>query len=165
MEGEGEGATLSPTLNKPPLWIFMTLTEHLAFTGAAAVVLAPFVTPLELAAFATGSVLIDVDHYILYVSRTGRFGIASMFRYFHDLQPIQRSIPYIGLCFFHTIDILLLIALLSFLHPLFAFIAAGCLYHFVLDLYHLRREKVLFIRAYFLLEHLIRRRAPGYPWY
>ena len=33
------------------------------------------------------------------------------------------------------------------------------------QLFDLRRKGVIFIRPFFLLEHFIRRRAKGYPWY
>jgi hypothetical protein len=143
----------------------MTLTEHMALTGIAAAVLAPFLGSVEILIFATGSVLIDVDHYLLYMLRTRRFDIRGMFRYFDELLPIQKTIPYVGLCLFHTIDFFLLVGILAFFHHYFLILLAGCLFHFLIDLIDLNRKGVPFIRPYFLLEHAIRRRAGGYPWY
>jgi len=143
----------------------MTLTQHVALTGIAAAALTPFLNGTELVLFAAGGVLIDVDHYLLYVARRRDFSVPGMFRYFEELQPIQSSIPYVGLCVFHTIDFFLLLALLAHFHPALHALLAGCLFHFVLDLFDLRRKGALYIRAYFLLEHFIRRRAKGYPWY
>jgi hypothetical protein len=143
----------------------MTLTQHLALTGLAAAGLAPVLEGGEIAVFAVGAVLIDFDHYLLYVQRRRDFSVPGMFRYFEQLQPIQSTIPYVGLCLFHTIDFFLLLALLGHFFPLFHYLLAGCLFHFVIDLFDLWRKKVLFIRAYFLIEHLIRRRSKGYPWY
>ncbi|HEY6873061.1 MAG TPA: hypothetical protein VI298_10090 [Geobacteraceae bacterium] len=143
----------------------MTLTQHLAITGAAAAVLLPFRGGEEILLFAAGSVLIDADHYLLYVQRTRRFDIRGMFRYFDDLQPVQKTIPYVGLCLFHTIDFFLLVGILALFRPLFVPLLAGLLFHFACDLIDLRRKGVPFIRPYFLLEHAIRRRADGYPWY
>ena len=143
----------------------MTLKQHLAITGVAAAALLPFREPAEIILFAAGSVLIDVDHYLLYVQRTRRFDVRGMFRYFDGLQPIQKTIPYVGLCLFHTIDFFLLIGLLALFQPLLFPLLAGFLFHFAFDLIDLRRKGVPFIRAYFLLEHAIRRRADGYPWY
>ena len=143
----------------------MTLTQHAALTGVAAAVLTPFLDGGEIILFAVGAVLIDVDHYLLYMQRRRSLSITGMFRYFDQLQPIQRTIPYVGLCVFHTIDFFLLLAVLAHFYPLFHALLAGCLFHFVLDLFDLRRKGVLYIRAYFLVEHFIRRRAKGYPWY
>ena len=143
----------------------MTLTQHIALTGVAAAVLSTSVSEVGLLTFAAGSILIDVDHYFLYIQRTRRFDIRGMFRYFDALQPIQKTIPYVGLCLFHTIDFFLLLAILSFFHPVLLPLLAGCLYHFIIDLVDLYRKGVPFIRPFFLLEHVIRRRSDGYPWY
>jgi hypothetical protein len=143
----------------------MTLTQHLALTGIAAAALSPVLSGGEIALFAVGGVLIDVDHYLLFVQRRRSLSIAGMFRYFSELQPIQCNISYVGLCVFHTVDFFLLLAALGFIYPIVWYLLAGCLYHFVIDLFDLRRKGVIFIRPFFLLEHLIRRRSKGYPWY
>ena len=62
----------------------MTLTQHLAVTGVAAAALSPFLNGEEILLFSAGSVLIDVDHYLLYVQRTQRLDIRGMFRYFDE---------------------------------------------------------------------------------
>jgi hypothetical protein len=143
----------------------MTLTQHLALTGVAAAALAPVAGPYELALFAVGGVLIDIDHYLLYMWRRKNFSVVGMFRYFNELQPIQSSIPYVGLCIFHTIDFFVLLGILAIFYPILFFLLLGCLFHFCIDLFDLRRKCVLTIRPFFLVEHLIRRRATGYPWY
>jgi len=143
----------------------MTLTQHIAVTGVAAAALAPFVSGGEILLFAAGGVLIDVDHYLLYIQRTRRFDVRGMFRYFAELQPIQKTIPYVGLCLFHTFDFFLIVGILALFHPLLIPLLAGFLFHFAVDLVDLQRKGVPFIRPYFIVEHLIRRRAAGYPWY
>ncbi len=143
----------------------MTLTRHLAATGVAAAALSPWWSGPELLVFAIGSVLIDVDHYFLYVVRTGRFDIGGMFRYFADLQHIEHSIPYVGLCLFHTLDFFLLVGIVAAWYQPMRPLLAGLIFHFFIDLYDLWRKGVLFIRAFFIIEHAIRRRQPGYPHY
>lgn len=143
----------------------MKLTQHIALTGVAALALAPMLSGGELALFAVGGVLIDVDHYFLYIQRRRNLSVAGMFRYYDELQPIQPNIPYVGLCIFHTIDFFILLAVLACFYPPVYLLLAGCLYHFVIDLYDLRRKKILLIRPFCLFEHFLRRRAPGYPWY
>jgi len=143
----------------------VTLTQHLALTGLAAAALAPIAGAEEIALFAIGGVLIDADHYLLYIQRRHNLSVTGMFRYFEELQPLQRTIPYVGLCLFHTIDFFLLIGVLAYFYAPARYLLAGCLYHFVIDLFDLRRKGVIFIRPFFLLEHFIRRRAKGYPWY
>jgi len=143
----------------------MTLTQHLALTGLAAAALSPVLGAQDLALFATGGVLIDVDHYFLFVQRRKSLSVPGMFRYFRELQPLERNISYVGLCAFHTIDFFFLVALLLIRFPWLWPFLAGCLFHFCLDLFDLRRKGIIFIRAFFIVEHLIRRRSKGYPWY
>lgn len=143
----------------------MTLNQHLAITGVAAAALLPFWSNAEIAIFCTGSVLIDVDHYLCYIQRTKRYSVSGMFRYFEELWKIEHDIPYYGLCLFHTFDFFFLVAILAFFYPIFIPFLSGLLFHFGVDLFDLFRKKIPFIRAYFLVEHLIRRRQKGYPFF
>ena len=119
----------------------MTLTRHMALTAVAAVALAPLFEGESIALFAAGSIFIDVDHYFLYIQRTRRFDIRGMFRYYAGLQPIQETIPYVGLCIFHTFDFFLLVALLSYFKPFFIPLLAGFIFHFIIDLLDLYRKR------------------------
>lgn len=143
----------------------MTLTQHLAITAAAATVLAPLWSAEEILLFAAGSVLIDVDHYLFYAVRCRRFDVRGMFRYFDEVEKIEKSIPYLGLCLFHTLDFFLLVAILAGYYPLLLSLLVGLIFHFVIDLIDLIRKEVPFIRAFFLVEHLVRRRGAGYPYF
>lgn len=143
----------------------MTLNQHLALTGIAAVALLPFRSGEEIILFSVGSVLIDVDHYFLYIQRTGRFSVRGMFRWFEGLWKVEKTIPYVGLCIFHTIEFFLLVALLALAWPLLFALLAGLLFHFLVDLVYLIHKGIPFIRPYFLIEHFIRRRDPKYPYY
>lgn len=143
----------------------MNLKQHLTATALAAVPLLAYSSSLETAVFCAGSILIDVDHQIFYFFRTGRLDISGMFRYFReDVDKHLYSIPYLGVCIFHTVEFFLAIALLSVFFPLFKYLLAGLIFHIILDIYDLIRLKVPFIRAYSLFEHLIRRRTKGYPF-
>lgn len=143
----------------------MTLSQHLAATGVAAAIIAPRCSPLELLLFACGSVLIDVDHLLFYYTRRGEWDIAGMFRYFReDVDQHLNAIPYLGVCIFHTAEFFLAVALLSHPFPLIRLVLWGMIFHLLLDTCDLIRLKVPFIRAYSLVEHLIRRRRPGYPF-
>jgi len=142
----------------------MNLKQHLIATGAASAALLPFGDSTGILLFACGSILIDVDHQIFYYHKTGRCDISGMFRYFREVDRNLYSIPYLGVCIFHTIEFFLLVALLSFYIPLLKYLLAGLTFHILLDIYDLLRLKVPFIRAYSLIEHLIRRRQKGYPF-
>jgi len=143
----------------------MNLKNHLIATGLVSAPLLACSSPLETALFCTGSILIDVDHQIFYFIRTGRYDISGMFRFFRqDVDEHLHSIPYLGVCIFHTVEFFLAVAVLAhFVTPL-KYLLAGLIFHIMLDIYDLVRLKVPFIRAYSLIEHLIRRRIKGYPF-
>ena len=143
----------------------MTLTQHLAATGVAVAILAPRSTMSELLVFGCGSILIDVDHLLFYYIRRGRWDVGGMFRFFReDVDQHLDAIPYLGVCVFHTAEFFLTVAAVAAFFPLFRFLLAGLIFHILLDIFDLVRLKIPFIRAYSLVEHLIRRRRPGYPF-
>jgi len=143
----------------------MTLKQHIAATGIAAAILAPRSSLVELLLFASGGILIDVDHLLFYYIRTGRMDVGGMFRYFREEvdQHLDR-IPYLGVCIFHTAEFFLAVAMLAVFFPMVRFLLAGLIFHIILDICDLVRLKIPFIRAYSLIEHFIRRRRPGYPY-
>lgn len=143
----------------------MTLQQHLLATGAVAAMMTPFAGVAEVVSFSVGSVLIDVDHYLFYLQRTGRYDVAGMFRYFKNVDRNLAAIPYLGVCIFHTVEFFLLIAILSFFFPLFKYLFCGLVFHLLLDIISLVRLRCPFIRAYSLLEHLVRRKSAGYPFF
>ena len=143
----------------------MNLKQHLIATGAVSAALLPFNNPAGILLFACGSILIDVDHQIFYYKKTGKYDVSGMFRYFREV--VDRnlySIPYLGVCIFHTVEFFLFVALISYYIPPIQYLLAGLIFHILLDIYDLARLKVPFIRAYSLIEHLIRRRQSGYPF-
>ncbi|NJD90691.1 MAG: hypothetical protein FIA91_04105 [Geobacter sp.] len=143
----------------------MTLKQHLQATGAAVAVMAPFCNSHEIALFSVGSILIDVDHQIFYIVRTGRYDVSGMFRYFReDVDKHLQQIPYLGICIFHTVEFLLLVSVLAVFYQPLRWLLAGLILHLSLDIFDLIRLKVPFIRAYSIIEHLIRRRQRGYPF-
>ncbi len=143
----------------------MNMKQHLIATGAVAAAMTPFCHSADILLFAAGSILIDVDHQIFYYFRTGRHDIAGMFRYFSDdVDKNLKAIPYLGICIFHTIEFFLAVAATSLFLPLLRYLLAGLVFHIVLDIYDLIRLKVPFIRAYSVIEHLVRRKQQGYPF-
>ena len=144
----------------------MTLRQHATLTAAASLFLLPFWNWTQLLLFSAGSVLIDVDHYLLYVWRRKRLGIADMFEYHQELFTRRASIPYAGICIFHTVDFFALCLVLALWFPLLWYLLAGLVFHFLLDVLFLLRHDYALGRAYFVLEHYLRkRRHPRYPYF
>jgi len=144
----------------------MTLVQHIKLTAVASLILLPYWKGIQILWFAIGSILIDSDHYIYYVLRRKRFGVKEMFEYHEKLFAQKDKIPYAGICIFHTIDFFILIGILSFYFPVFLYILIGLLFHFITDLIFLYKHNYLRGRAFFFIEHLIRkRRDAGYPYF
>ena len=144
----------------------MTLHQHAKITAVASLALVPFSSASQVLLFAVGSVLIDVDHYFLYIAHKLRFDVRGMFRHFHEIDAAQPPIPYAGMCIFHTIDSFLLLSLAAINWPALLPLLMGAVFHFTLDLYDLNRKNSLLIRPFFIFEHFIRKRQYGaeYPF-
>ncbi|MBI4690375.1 MAG: hypothetical protein HY754_08940 [Nitrospirae bacterium] len=144
----------------------MTLAQHVKLTAVASLILLPFWNGIQLFWFCVGSILIDVDHYIYYVLRRKRFGIKEMFEYHDNLWSQKNKIPYAGICIFHTIDFFILIGILSFFFPFLLYLLIGLIFHFIIDIVFLYKHNYFWGRAFFFIEHLIRkRRHAGYPYF
>ena len=112
------------------------------------------------AVFYGGAVLIDVDHFIFYVRRTGHYNPAGMFAWYDRADAVCTSSSYYGMSIFHLAEILVLLALAAPFFPLLLWLLLGMAYHMFLDYYWLFRHPVLSVRTrpLFLIEHLLRRR-------
>jgi hypothetical protein len=145
----------------------MTLKQHAIYTGLPVLLLLPVGSLGTLTLFACGSMLIDVDHYFLFVFREKRLGIREMFRYHDFLFSRKDEIPYSGICLFHSLEIFALIAFFACFLPVLLWLLGGMVYHLLLDLLHLYRHNYLSGRALSVIEHLIRARKHrrlGYPY-
>lgn len=153
----------------PPRGEAISLSGHVKITAAASLILLPLLGLKQAALFAAGSVLIDIDHYIYYVQRCGKFGLRGMFRFHDELFLNRGRIPYAGICIFHTVDFFVLTALAAaFVHGDLYFFLFGLLFHFFIDIITLSKHDYVFGRAFFVIEHLIRarrHRKRGYPYY
>ena len=80
------------------------------------------------------NILLDVDHYILYIFKFKSFNIVKAHDYFFNEEK-----PF--LLFFHTVEFLLVLLLISFYSKLAFFALIGVVTHFLLDIYEEIREK------------------------
>lgn len=91
----------------------------------------------------TSSVLIDVDHWFIYVKRTGKHGLFdfSYYRWFIEHKKRRKAILEKNpkaelpkfLCVFHTIEFFALIILLSLKFPFFYYVLVGISFHLLFD--------------------------------
>jgi len=139
----------------------MQLKEHIAYGGAASVVLAPFFGAKTLLFF-LASVLIDSDHYLdyLYYSGFKNWSVKTMFR-FHGTMAAWRNKPDIcALEAFHTAEFLGALGACALLfHSMeLSLIFWGMIFHMGLDLIRLSQWKRVDLRALSFTEYWVRKK-------
>ncbi len=92
------------------------------------------------------SFLIDVDHYIFYVNKKKDFSLKNAYKWFHEYSKSKNQKPMI--VFFHTIEFLIIISVLSFYLHIFLFILIGMLFHSILDIIDLGYHRVIHLREF-----------------
>ncbi|GEM_PF-3401594 len=79
------------------------------------------------------NLLLDFDHYVVYIFKFKSFDMIKAHNYFFNEEK-----PF--LLFFHTVEFLLVLLLLSFYFKLAFFVLMGALAHLLLDSYEELRE-------------------------
>jgi len=95
------------------------------------------------------SFLIDFDHYLWYIIRKKDFNLKNAY---YTLKGTEKKKLY--LMVFHTIEFLLFILLLSYLWKGFLWIFIGMVFHSILDLIELYKEKELTFREFLLIKYI-----------
>jgi hypothetical protein len=101
------------------------------------------------------SFLIDVDHYLYYVYKKKDFNLKNSFKWFTrnrekflKMNEKEKEQIYMGLCFLHgieTIVILILLSIMPFIHSnIFLFVALGFIFHQAVDAIDLYRKEYRF---------------------
>jgi hypothetical protein len=134
-------------------------SAHVAISAPLAVVLAWRSGLAAAAWFSCGALLIDVDHFIFYVLRTGRFSPIEMFAWFRETDLRCTAASYYGLHIFHAAEVFVLLALASHFLPYLSWLLLGMGLHLLLDYIWLYKHPVLSVkvRALSWTEHFIRR--------
>jgi hypothetical protein len=78
------------------------------------------------------AILIDVDHWFVYIAKKKDFSIVRSYKWFIALDKLKKN-PHF-LCIFHTIEFFAFIALLSLKYQIFQFIFIGMAFHMALDI-------------------------------
>ncbi len=86
------------------------------------------------------SVLIDFDHYLLYLFEKRDFNLKKAYWYCRFLGDKNNLLPkniakkvYTPLCFFHGIEFILLLSILGIYFKTAVFILIGCIFHMSMD--------------------------------
>lgn len=87
--------------------------------------------------FIAVNVLIDVDHYPVYVWKFKTISFKKAYIYFKNIKKPD------DIAIFHTFEFLILILILSFFYKIFFLVFLALLFHLILDIYdaHIRNIK------------------------
>lgn len=107
----------------------MKLTAHFIVSITLALSLYPFFGLDALWVFVTGF-LIDIDYYFYYVIKYRKFNVFEGNRFFKEVK------LYNVLCVFHTIEVFLLVVVLSFLSLVGKILLIGLVVHYIMDIYN-----------------------------
>ena len=117
---------------------------------------------IYLALIFLASFLIDFDHYAASVLKTSEFSLFRSFKYHEILGRIEKKEKARGIKrkgdfhLFHTIEVHILVLLLSYLWAGFLYIFIGMLFHSIIDLVDLTYGERLYRREYFLVNWLVK---------
>jgi len=114
----------------------------------------PFLGGNVLIVFLSG-VLVDADHYLLYVFRKKDLSVKKCYDYHKDIEGLGKD----NLEIFHTFEFWVLLLVLSFYYYLFWFVLLGVMFHMVLDWIDLykRYYRIKKVRAWSLVRWMIRK--------
>ena len=118
---------------------------HAILSLVVSLILYPLkINPFFVLLFFLASVLIDFDHYILYISRKKNFNIFKAYSYFR--RDAERELLKEGkkrvLFVFHNIEILLALFILSLFINFFVPILLGYAFHLIIDIINEHSERV-----------------------
>lgn len=138
----------------------MKLSSHILISAPPAALVARQAGPVAAACFLTGAILIDIDHYIFYIMRTGRHDPKGMFAWFEEMDEKFCKGDYYGINIFHTAEFFMLVALSSYFSDSVAWILLGMGLHLTLDCISLACQPKFGIktRSFSFVEHYARKK-------
>ena len=106
----------------------MHVHYHIILGFLFSLLLSPIVGYFSLIIFLS-SFLIDIDHYFYYVVKKRDFNLINSVNYFLEKHRVK------AILFFHSVEFLALLIILSFVNYIFIYISLGIGFHFILDIY------------------------------
>lgn len=120
-------------------------------------IVCPWVTLLNLTLIIAANVLIDFDHYMCAVMKFKSWSLKDAYKYHDNVVTFENEVPYRirgDFHVFHTVEIHLIILVLSFIYAPFWFIFMGMFLHSTTDYVDLMLRDRLYRREYFLVRWL-----------
>ena len=112
----------------------MSPLVHFIFSMITAVILYPIFGWSVLLIFVSG-VLIDIDHYFWYIYKIKDYNMFKCYKFYMIKEAKNNYRGIVGALFiFHTIEILVILMVISFFIEIVMFLTIGIFGHFLLDL-------------------------------
>lgn len=107
------------------------------------------------------SFLIDFDHYLVYVFYKRKFSVRKAYRHFVNLdKTLFHNKSYKGpLVIFHTVEVLALLLWLSIYNSVFLFISIGMIFHWLLDIYTLKKLNALHAKDFSIIYYYLNKKS------
>ena len=137
------------------------LRDHVLIGGVAALFVIPRLGLAGAFAFWIATVLVDSDHYLDYLIRSGfkKPGVGAMFRFHEEIFARCHQEGFLSLEIFHTLEFLVLFAWFAFhFGGLLPAIFWGMIFHMLVDLVHGARFGILTKRSHSFVEYFLRRK-------
>lgn len=131
---------------------------HFLFALIASVILFLLkINPLFILLFFLAAILIDIDHYFLYIARKKSINPFKAY-YYHKYElekEIKKARQKYVLVIFHTIEFFVVLLIFSLIFHTLWPIFLGCLFHEIIDLiYDSTRKEKKYKRAFSLIYYL-----------
>ena len=97
-----------------------------------------------------GGYLVDIDHYIRYAFLNKIFNIKESYRY----HKIQHRTPFPKFFIFHNLELLIILAILSFFSQIIMIISFGYVIHMLIDVFHGFKTKKLHHKRWSIIYYL-----------
>ncbi len=123
----------------------------------------PQISLLNLLAVFLSSFLIDFDHYLCAVRKTGKLSLIDALEYYRVLGRKRREMHNQGIRkkghfhIFHTLEFHLLILIGALFWPFLWFVLLGMVFHSLLDIIYLVTHDAVYAREFFFFRWLLRR--------
>lgn len=115
-------------------------------------IILPYYSLIPYLIFFLSSVLMDIDHYFVYIWRKKDTSLISALKWHDLLEKMNKkekikNIPFFH--FLHSFEFFILLVILSFFFKYVIYILLGFIFHSILDLIDMKRRNELASREYF----------------
>ena len=120
----------------------------------------PNISPVFYWVIFLSTFMIDIDHYLLGVAKTGKWGLFSSLEYFRMLVKKEKHNKMRGirkkgnLFVIHTIEVLAVLGVLGYYSDWIFYMFVGFIFHFLVDLVGLIYNDEVYRRYFFLVDWL-----------